>query len=58
VAWKKYLSAAAVTAVLATASPASALIKRNSYGSHICNDVPFLFQTGIQSLVCLFTQHP
>ncbi|SEJ63909.1 hypothetical protein SAMN05518849_11042 [Sphingobium sp. AP50] len=55
---KKYLSAAAVMAVLVTASPASALIKRNSYGSHICNDVPFLFQTGIQSLVCLFTEDP
>lgn len=45
-------------AVLVMSSPASAMIKRNSYGSHICNDVPFIFQTGIQSLVCLFTEDP
>ncbi len=55
---KRYLGTAAVMAVLVMSSPASAMIKRNSYGSHICNDVPFIFQTGIQSLVCLFTEDP
>ncbi|MBP1852773.1 hypothetical protein [Rhizobium halophytocola] len=55
---KKYLGIAAVMAALvaSSSSPASAF-QLNAYGRHICNDVPFIFQTGIQSLVCFFAEN-
>jgi hypothetical protein len=47
---------ALVTFLSTVTTPAMALPTRNAYGSYLCNEVSWWNRSGIQNLVCLFSE--